>query len=164
VKEVHVGDMVQTVRTDRTMGYDRVFRVTKHVEGEQAEFIRLTTASGHAVELTSGHFIQVGDIALDSLKLAEDVKVGDFLFVVDKVTNRARPSAVVKIESVTSTGYYNFHTTSGMVVVNGVVGSHFTVETTWTNKGLASYWYTLLSVLPQPIRSLIDGPADVRKQ
>jgi hypothetical protein len=161
VKDVQVGDMVMTVRTDRTIGYDRVFRVTRHDETSVTNFIRLTTASGHSIEMTPGHFVQVGDIAMDSLKTADEVKVGDFVFVVDG--ERARPSAVVKIESVTSTGYYNFHTTSGVLVVNGVVGSHFTTESTWTNKAAATYWYSLLNVLPQPIRSLIDGPADVRR-
>merc|ERR1711916_377654 len=136
-KNVKAGDMVLTARSDRSLGYDRVFRITMASEGEAVEFLKIKTAAGAAIELSEGHMIPVGDIALDQLKLAEQVVVGDVVFVVDEETKKARPSVVSSIEKVTRKGLHNFHTTSGVVVVNGVVGSHFTIESTWTNRRMA---------------------------
>lgn len=161
VADVKAGDMVLTARSDRTLGYDRVFRITMASEGE-ATFLKIKTAAGSAIELSEGHMIPVGDVALDALKLAEHVTVGDVVFVVDEETKKARPSVVTSIERVTRKGLHNFHTTSGVVVVNGVVGSHFTVESTWSNRKMAVFWYKLLDIMPSSVRALLDGPTDVR--
>merc|ERR1711916_219946 len=99
--------------------------ITMASEGEAVEFLKIKTAAGAAIELSEGHMIPVGDIALDQLKLAEQVVVG-------------------------------------VVVVNGVVGSHFTIESTWTNRRMAVFWYKLLDMMPHGLRALLDGPVDVR--
>lgn len=81
-------------------------------------FVRLTTASGRAVELTAGHYIYVNGRPA----AAAHVRVGDHLFTEDHMSS----DAVTSIAVVQKRGLYNPHTTQGDVMVNGLLTTTFT--------------------------------------
>ncbi len=75
---------------------------------------------------------------------ARDVKVGDEVFVVSASAPTGIQSAVVQsVAIVPRQGVFNVHTLSGNIVVNNIVASHFTRETTWgsQSRSLAPIWY-----------------------
>ncbi len=73
------------------------------------------------------------------------------LFVVngDVATGTVSSTAVVDISTSTSAGVYNVHTLHGSIVVNDVVASHFTTESSWgpTTRNYASVWYVRASIV-----------------
>ena len=58
--DMAVGDRVLSVGADGKAFFDKVFRITHHDATSTAEFVRLTTASGHVLELSEGHMTHVG--------------------------------------------------------------------------------------------------------
>ncbi len=85
--------------------------------------------------------------ALDSLVLAADIKVGDVVYVAAP-GSVATPSTVSTVSTVHRTGRFNVHTLNGNIVVDGVVSSHFTTETTWgaDTRSYAPVWYKMVNV------------------
>ncbi len=96
--------------------------------------------------------------ALDFLVLARDVKVGDTVFVAS-AGNVVTPSTVASVETVIRTGRFNVHTLNGNIVVDGVVSSHFTAETTWgaASRSYAPMWYKMVDVA-----GMVLGAEDAR--
>eukprot|EP01013_Petalomonas_cantuscygni_P031776 TRINITY_DN58084_c0_g1_i1.p1 TRINITY_DN58084_c0_g1~~TRINITY_DN58084_c0_g1_i1.p1 ORF type:complete len:265 (-),score=49.98 TRINITY_DN58084_c0_g1_i1:199-993(-) len=167
VQDIAVGDRVLTVVPgDHSVVPDVVFRVTHADADAQISFIRLRTSAGQAIDLTPGHYIHVADVNLDTLKRADAVAVGDVVFVVGapgRPHDMAWPTTVAHVDHVMRRGAFNFHVRSGTVVVNGVVASHFTEESSWTRRRAALWWYSIVESLPAPLRTIVGGPADVRQ-
>lgn len=44
---------------------------------------------------------------------------------------------------IVKTGAYNVHVLGGNIVVNGIVASHFTTESTWSDNDWAVKWYKM---------------------
>jgi len=144
---IKVGDRVESVNRLGQVFYDKVFRITHHEVDTTNDYVRLTTASGAKLELTESHMLHVGACCdVDKLVSADEVQVGDSVFVM--VDGVATPSAVTKVEMVKSKGMYNVHTLHGNIVVNGVVASHFTDESTWASESrhLSSAWYHMVDM------------------
>lgn len=82
----------------------------------RSEYVVVMTSSGHSVEMTGGHMIQVNG----QLTEARMLKRGDTVSTVDGV------ATVRNVAKVRKSGLFNPHTASGSIVVNGVVCSTFT--------------------------------------
>lgn len=93
----------------------RVFLFTHRNVARKALFYKLTTASGHAVSLTGGHYVY----ANGALVAAEAVLVGDVLRTI------AGDSQVVAVRRVAGEGLFAPHTVHGDLVVDGVVVSGY---------------------------------------
>lgn len=93
----------------------RVFLFTHRSISRKALFYKLTTASGHAVSLTGGHYLY----ANGALVAAEAVRVGDLLRTV------AGDSQVVAVRRVAGEGLFAPHTVHGDLVVDGIVTSGY---------------------------------------
>jgi hypothetical protein len=79
--------------------------------------------------------------SVGNLKLASTARVGDTLFVAT-AKGGVREVTVTTITMVRRAGVYNVHTLGGNIVVNGVVASHYTTESTWsaTSRSLSPIW------------------------
>jgi hypothetical protein len=96
---------------------------------------------------------------LSSVVVASDVHVGDVVFVLDSSEgSAAAPTTVVSVDAVRRAGAYNVHTLSGSIVVDGVVATHFTQQTTWTSSGrrYAHWWYRLLHITATMLGTDVD--------
>jgi Hint module len=112
-----IGDVVKTSPST----FSPVFLWThRDATAVVPDFVSLTTASGHVLKLSPGHYLPIPS-AGGRLKAAHSVVVGDQLTLDDGAV-----SAVVAIESVKETGLWNPQTADGSIVVNGVVASTFT--------------------------------------
>lgn len=90
-----------------------------------ASFVRLALASGGALTVSHGHWLYFAD---GQAVRACDVRVGDMLRSVNGAVESVGGNAtmVVDVTQVNAKGLYNPHTTSGDIVVDGVVASCFT--------------------------------------
>jgi hypothetical protein len=79
--------------------------------------------------------------SVGNLKLASTARVGDTLFVTVGKAG-VREVTITAIATVRRTGVYNVHTLGGNIVVNGVVASHYTTESTWSasSRSLSPIW------------------------
>lgn len=150
IADVNVGDKVLSVSADNKYFYDKVFRITEHDTSAAVASVKLSTASA-TLQLTPNHFVHSTDgecCSPETLKQAGDLKVGDTLFVAKPDGIKGEP--IVSVERVMQKGIHNVHTIHSNIVVNGVVASHFTTETTWSpdTRGWAPTWYSLLDALP----------------
>jgi len=94
------------------------------VEGTYLQIHSEAMDNVHPIEITGNHLIYVFDQISKSRKLvfAQDVKVGDFL-----VTAHDTPALVKSIHTITKNkGLYTPITTSGDILVNGVLVSSYT--------------------------------------
>lgn len=95
----------------------RVFMFTHADRDGQHPFVRLSTASGHALSLSAGHYLY----ANGALVRADSVQVGDALRLA-----AGGESAVVEVGATLERGLYNPQTLHGDIAVNGIVSSTYT--------------------------------------
>lgn len=97
-----------------------------HVNASQeAEFVVLTTESGHSLSVTNYHLIYETDCRGDSKTVfATKVNVGSCVFV--NRNGEIKESKVIEKYRETKVGIYAPITTNGNIVVNGVLASCFT--------------------------------------
>lgn len=107
-----VGDSVSVGNTD-----SRVFMFTHSDRDGMHPFVRLTTASGHALSLSAGHYLY----ANDALEQADTVRTGDLLRLA-----AGGESPVVAVGATVERGLYNPQTLHGDIAVNGIVSSTYT--------------------------------------
>jgi hypothetical protein len=110
---LQVGDSILTGKSQ----FSEVHMFSHHYPEAVNPFVQLTTAAGHELRLTAGHFLYVNG----SLVKAGSVRVGDAL-----EDAAGAPVVVVKTATVKDTGLYNPHTMDGDVVVNGIRTSTYT--------------------------------------
>jgi hypothetical protein len=144
MSQLNPGDRVLSADASGNLFYDKVFRVTHWDQESTGSFVKLTTESGNALELTSDHYVHVGGLEHANLKLASEVAAGDELFVVG-ADGSVTVSTVTEAGKTSGQGLFNVHTLSSRVVVNGVVSSHFSKESSWgSSNGAAPLWYKLV--------------------
>ena len=75
------------------------------------------------------------------------VKVGDVVFIASSGAV-ATPSTVASVSMVSRVGRFNVHTLGGNIVVDGVVSSHFTSETSGdaNTRSYAPMWYRMVDL------------------
>jgi hypothetical protein len=121
MKELHIGDKVLTASGD----YKPIFMKIHWNPSRPTEFLQIHSkpSSSSAVsvkdgplELTPSHLLYLEEDH-DSPIPAEDVKVGDIL------AGSKSPRIVTKINKVVKNGFYNFLTSDGTIVVDGVIAS-----------------------------------------
>lgn len=162
MSQLNPGDRVLSADESGNLFYDKVFRVTHWDQETVAGHVRITTDSGHVLELTPNHYVHAGGLGGDSLKTAGEVAEGDELFVVGE-DGAVTAASVASAERVSGQGLFNVHTLSGRIVVNGVVSSHFSTSTTWSDYAklsVAPYWYTALDT----VTSLLGNAENARAE
>lgn len=111
--ELTVGDVVQSGKGV----WSSVFMWTHADASATSDFVKLTTASGHSLSLSHGHYVYADGKSVP----ADTVRVGDRLTIADGTT-----SNVVRVEEITGEGLFNPQTVSGDIVVDGVVATTYT--------------------------------------
>lgn len=115
MRDLRVGDHVLASNGK----FSPVFMFTHRIANSQYTFVGLSTASGHRITLTEGHYLY----ANDRLIAAASISVGDILTLAD-----GSSSPVVQIEQVVDTGLYNPQTVDGDIVVDGIRASTYTTS------------------------------------
>jgi len=110
ISDLRVGDCVVTGPNS----YSRVFMFThKDHRAASDTFVRIETASGEVLRLSSGHYING--------KVASEVRIGEYL------TNAAgAKTQVVSVRTVWGVGLHNPQTLDGSIIVDGIVVSTYT--------------------------------------
>jgi hypothetical protein len=60
IADVHVGDKVLAVSSAGQPFFDKVFRITHYEPTEVMDFVRISTSSGHVMEVTGTHMVHTG--------------------------------------------------------------------------------------------------------
>merc|ERR1711959_461914 len=116
--ELNVGDMVLT-----SHGFSPVYAFAHKDDEATSSFLKLSTASGHSIELSPEHRVFTHDERSNTMAAvaAKEVRVGDLLLVNDDT----RPSTVTAVRTVSKKGLHAPYTVQGSVVVNGVLASSY---------------------------------------
>jgi len=116
-----------------------------------AEFVDLTTESGHKLSLTENHLIYAVDCDGGSPRspvMAGQLEVGKCVLV-QGADGELMTTPVVSIEKTTKTGIYSPLTASGSIVVDGVLASCYSsVESEGLQKFMFSYISAIKDLLP----------------
>jgi hypothetical protein len=108
--DLKVGDVVRVGAG--AADFSKVYMFTHRDADVKAKFVKIATASGSEVRMTSGHYLYVNG----QLQTARTVKVGDVVSA----------GNVTAVSSEWAEGFYNPHTMAGDIVVNGVKTSTYT--------------------------------------
>ena len=119
------GDAVLAATTSGALITDVVSRLSLARAEVEATFVTVTTASQQAITLTPEHHLPVGSSCCSELKRAKELSVGEQVWVVSPASpTAARPTTVVQIKAVISTGLFSpVLEGSTFPVVNDVVTS-----------------------------------------
>jgi len=132
------GDVIVAATADRTLTTDTVslFSIAK-LEAHDVPFVVLTTSTNHSLTLTGSHHLPVGASCCSTLKKANDVTVGETVWVVS--SGAAVATAVASKALTKAAGLHSpVLTNGGFPVVNGVVTSFDSIEkVTLAKHGLA---------------------------
>lgn len=155
--DLKVGDRVVAVADDGHLITTPVLRRTYDEVAADHSFLRFRTSSGAALEVTPRHFVFASTCChfhdAAGPKFAEEVKVGETLYVADAKSGKVVAETITAIETVSKQGAINVHTVTGTIIVNGVAATHFTAETTFGAAGrayLAPVWYSFLHYVVRP--------------
>jgi Hint module len=97
--------------------FSKVFMFTHKMQAGVHDFVKITTATGASISLTSGHYMAIDGALVAASQVEIGAQLGLGTGAVDKV---------VSISTVRETGLYNPQTLQGNIVVNGVVASTYT--------------------------------------
>jgi len=128
LNKLKVGDAVKTTNGS----YSEVYSFSHKQESAEGIYLEIFTKDmpkNQPLEITKNHLIYVFDKNLKSTKLAfaSDVKVGDFLVGVAGLPSRVKSIHLVK----GFRGLYTPMTTTGDILVNGVLASSYTAVDTF---------------------------------
>lgn len=130
ISEVHPGELVLVARRDGTLGFEPVSLVHSHGPAAIGHYLVFSLANGYTLRISHRHYVPVGgreSLYKDSKPtLAQDISVGDYLWVAMPGSNELQSWAVKQIHDVTEAGAYNVHTASHGIVVGGTVAHEFT--------------------------------------
>jgi hypothetical protein len=141
---VQPGDKVLSVNEMQIPFYDTVFRIGHYDPDTITDFIQLTTETNEVIELSNNHYLHVNQCCnVEKMTLASNVVAGSTVFT---TFPSILSKLVTNVTKVTKRGAYNVHVLSGTIVVNGIIASHFTTESEWSNNKLALIWYNLISI------------------
>ncbi|MFO1072876.1 MAG: hypothetical protein U1E17_15160 [Geminicoccaceae bacterium] len=136
--ELRIGDRVEVVRADGSLGFEDVYLFTHKDGAVTAPYVTLTLGSGRALTLSPRHFIPTATAAGGwqdrVLKAAEEVQVGDTVWY--QGDDGAMASAPVTAAATgMRAGLFNPLTLGGTIVVDGVAAS---AHSDWFLDGIAS--------------------------
>lgn len=112
MRDIKMGQVIQVSESD----VSKVYFFSHRSRGRLATFVHITTASGHSISMTEGHYLY----ANGGLRAAGSVVVGDRLRTV------IGASKVVQVQLKEEYGVFAPHTMQGDVVVDGIVVSTYT--------------------------------------
>jgi hypothetical protein len=127
ISEVRIGDRLQVVRSDGTLGFEEVYLLTHSDATAFAPYLSVALDSGRTLTLSARHFVPTAarlDAGWDSrlLKGANELRSGDAVWTTDD-NGAVALSRIVSIARKPGFGAYSPLTMSGTVVVDGVVAS-----------------------------------------
>lgn len=127
MRNVQIGDRVQVVRADGSLGFEDVYLMTHHDALVRQPYIRLTLDSGRALTLSPRHFIPVASDATAGWQAAvtrgaDEVRAGDRIWYRAE-TGAMAAAMVTATATVPATGAFNPLTEGGTILVDGVVAS-----------------------------------------
>ena len=138
VDSLKEGDEIVVAFAEGTLGTDTVSLLSiAKPEAAAASYVALTTALNTTLTLTPGHHLPVGKSCCSTLKVAEDVEIGDQLWATEA---GAVVAAIVTAKATTkATGLHSpVPTHGGFPIVNGVVTAFDSIEkVTLAKHGLA---------------------------
>mmetsp|Transcript_9354 Transcript_9354/g.28024 ORF Transcript_9354/g.28024 Transcript_9354/m.28024 type:complete len:279 (-) Transcript_9354:175-1011(-) len=108
-----ISQLTLGARVASPSGPKRVIAITHSDATMDGSYVRLTTASGAAVEISARHLLPVNGVLKDPIKVA----VGDLL------QTPAGPEAVARVEVVTSKGAFHIIVEGGLYYADGVLSS-----------------------------------------
>lgn len=166
MRDVVVGDRVQVIKHDGSVGYDDVYMFTHRDPSVVSSYYRVKLDSGQVLTLSPRHFLPVsrGNESWSSRVLigANELAVGDRLWNRDGTGNLAI-ATVAAVDTLSMAGAYNPQTGAGTIVVNGAVAS---VHSDWFLDGIVSAEVqgSVYQAIFAPVRGIyaLIGPSGVR--
>ncbi|GBF92408.1 hypothetical protein Rsub_05610 [Raphidocelis subcapitata] len=138
MRHLAVGDSVLVARPDGSLAFEDVYFFDHELDGGAHSFRRIELDTGAALELTSGHFVPVGEaLATARMTRARDVAAGMRVLVARPGGAAPEAATVAAVSEVTRAGVFAPVTASGTVVVNGVVASAYS---DWILDGLFDFF------------------------
>lgn len=126
IHQARIGDLV----LDKSNKPSPIIAFTHRDEHTVAKYVLLhLSGSGdgnRSLAISAGHYIFVVDKSFDTIEKRAYYKPAGEVDIGDKVLTSQGVASVDLIEEVWQTGIYNVHTSSGSVVVNGIVISCYT--------------------------------------
>jgi len=116
--DLAIGDRVRVAAGTGPAAFSEVFTFTHRKRTGTYPFVTATTASGHALSASPGHYVYVNG----QLAPMQSVRVGDALDVAAAGTH----SRVVAVATAAQAGLFNPQTLAGDIVVGGVRASTYT--------------------------------------
>lgn len=128
VGELAVGDSVQVVEEDGSLGWSQVYLFPHFIQQGGFSFVRLTTAAGSLITLSADHYAYVSPSAEAPFSqrravAAGDVARGDLLWAASGGGGAMTVQPVADVTSVVAQGLVNPFTMRGNIVVDGVAAS-----------------------------------------
>lgn len=116
------GDAIFTAQPSKLSSTEMIFMLDRQTS-EDALFYTLVTASGHKISATPLHLIFIVSAygGKDVYLPAREIQLGDQLFV--EINGQVRPSRVLNITLEVKRGYFAPLTTTGTLMVNGILSS-----------------------------------------
>lgn len=157
MRDVQIGDRVQVVRADGTLGFDDVYLMTHHDAVASRPYVELTLDSGRRLRLSPRHFIPVASAVATRwedavVRGADEVMPGDSVWYRDDAGG-LRSAKVTGTATLVATGAFNPLTLGGTIVVDGVAAS---AHSDWFLDGWvsAATQATAYQALFAPVRAL----------
>jgi hypothetical protein len=122
ISALKIGDKVLAARPDGSTFFDDVYMFGHKDTTTAARFVRLETAGGAALRLTSDHHLFVIRGGERRGVPASQALVGDLVHVEGRL-GASQLEAIVAKSLVAGTGLFNPYTLSGSIVVDGVAAS-----------------------------------------
>ncbi|CAL8465466.1 g5002 [Coccomyxa elongata] len=122
--ELRVGDEVAVMGKDGAFKLDAVYAFGHNDPKPITSFVKLTVDI-QSLELSSLHFVPVysGNLSSMVYKRAQDVNVGDHMYVGIAASGKGLRQSVTSITTTYQRGLYNPLTLSGNILVDGMVAS-----------------------------------------
>ncbi|WIA16156.1 hypothetical protein OEZ85_012871 [Tetradesmus obliquus] len=130
VATVRVGDVIQVVLEDGSLGLSKVFAMPHYQDTGYSQYFTLTTASGHRLQLSSSHYAYTAPTATStwSQRIAvegQSIQPGHVLWVVNAETGSLVQSEVTDVIIRAEAGAFVVCTLEGHAVVEGVAPSSY---------------------------------------
>ena len=138
---LRLGDRVAALDADGAPTFAPIIAFLDRISNEERLFYSISTSKGGVgIELSPYHLIYAApnngtDIQTLSPIFARDVRIGNYVYVVAAASSvaatdvaKAKPERVTEVATILKKGAYAPLTTTGTIVVNGVVASCYAVE------------------------------------
>ncbi|WIA13906.1 hypothetical protein OEZ85_002477 [Tetradesmus obliquus] len=130
VSAVRVGDVIQVVLEDGSLGTSKVFAMPHYQHTGFVQYFTLTTASRHRLQLSSSHYAYTAPSPASTWPQrtaveGKAIQPGHVLWVVDRETGSLIQSEVTDVEVIAEVGAFVMWTLEGHAVVEGAVPSSY---------------------------------------